>query len=182
MKKKINFNKLLFEFISVSFAVTFALFVNQWREDYNNQKLAQNSLRNIKEELLENKETLEELLSIHEAHLEKIDSLMLLEVEVDEDSISDVNIVLLSSSAWEMAKVTQAVYYIPFDDINNLAKVYDFKLYYESLIKQHVLKDSFSSDVQVSLKKQKSFLETIIPMERDLAHYCELMLTDVLKD
>jgi len=37
---KINFSRLLFEFISISFAVLIALFVNQWREGHNNQNIA----------------------------------------------------------------------------------------------------------------------------------------------
>jgi len=36
--KRLNIQRLIFEFISVSFAVLIALLVNQWREDHNNAK------------------------------------------------------------------------------------------------------------------------------------------------
>ena len=53
--KKLNIQRLIFEFISVSFAVLIALLVNQWREDHNNGKLAEKAIYNIKQELQENK-------------------------------------------------------------------------------------------------------------------------------
>ena len=52
--KKLNTRRLIFEFISVTFAVLFALFVSQWRENYNNDKLAEKAVLNIGIELEKN--------------------------------------------------------------------------------------------------------------------------------
>ncbi len=183
-KKSINFNHLIFEFISVSFAVIFALFVNQWREDYNNQKLAEKSITNISEELKENKETLTQLIPKHKALIVSIDSLLAIAKtdSIDKNTLNAVEITLISSSAWEMAKITKAVYFIDFDEVNNLAKVYNLQAYYESIVKQYILKNSLSnSNVDLeSLNKVKVFLEAIVPLEEDLVFYYNLILTEVL--
>lgn len=186
-KKKLNFSKLIFEFISISFAVLIALFVNQWREDYNNDKLGEKAVYNIQEELKENKGIMVQLVPYHKSVLSDIDSLIIISEKdkINTDKINSIELTLISSSAWEMAKMTKAIFYMDFDDVNNLAKVYNLQTYYESIVKQYILKNSYNyhddQDVE-SAKSTKQFLETIIPLEENLEYYYDIMLNEVLTE
>ena len=182
---KLNLQRLIFEFISVSFAVLIALLVNQWREEYNNGKLAEKAIYNIKQELQENKDVMAILIPSHKSTLSHIDSIIGREEKnistVDSNILIDVT--LISSSAWEMAEITNAIFYLDFDDANKMAKVYNLQSYYESIIKQFILKNSFSyqSDQDLEfLRNNKQFLETIIPLEENLQNYFNLLLKNVL--
>ncbi|RLC24927.1 MAG: hypothetical protein DRH21_04710 [Deltaproteobacteria bacterium] len=183
--KRLNIQRLIFEFISVSFAVLIALLVNQWREDHNNDKLAEKAIYNIKQELQENKDVMDILIPSHKSILSHIDSI----IERKEKNISNVDsnisidVTLISSSAWEMAEITNAIFYLDFDDANKMAKVYNLQSYYESIIKQFILKNSnsYQSDQDLEfLRNNKQFLETIIPLEEDLQNYFNLLLKNVL--
>lgn len=180
---KINFSKIIFEFISVSFAVLFAILLNQWREDRNNKDLAQKVLVNVGEEFIENKETLYSFVPEHKALLIEIDSMITLSNNDDKVVNKEINLNLLSSSAWEMAKITNAVFYLDFDVVNNLAKIYKLQNYYESIIKQYNLKEAIAgqnkNEVE-QLLESKRLLETIIPLEESLIGYYDLMLDKVL--
>jgi len=183
--KKSNLQRLIFEFISVSFAVLVALLVNQWREDHNNNNLAEKAIYNIKQEIQENKDVMDILIPSHKSILSNIDSMIVRKEKYNStvDSSISINVTLISSSAWEMAEITNAIFYLDFDDANKMAKVYNLQSYYESIIKQFILKNSYSyqsnQDLEF-LKNNKQFLETIIPMEEDLQIYFNLLLKNVL--
>ena len=180
---KINFSKIVFEFISVSFAVLFAILLNQWREDRNNTKLAQKALVNVSEEFKENKEILMNFIPNHKSVLVEIDSVINLSDKDNVLVIKNIKINLINSSAWEMAKITNAVYYLDFDVVNNLSKIYKLQDYYESIVKQYILKNANSYQIETDKKyllDAKRFLETIIPLEEDLVGYYNLMLDKVL--
>ena len=183
--KRLNIQRLIFEFISFSFAVLIALLVDQWREDHNNDKLAEKAIYNIKQELQENKEAMDILIPSHKSILSQIDSIIgRKEKNISTvDSIISIDVTLISSSAWEMAEITNAIFYLDFDDANKMAKVYNLQSYYESIIKQFILKNSYSyqSDQDLEfLRNNKQFLETIIPIEEDLQKYFRLLLKNVL--
>ncbi len=184
--KKLNTRRLVFEFISVTFAVLFALFVSQWRENYNNDKLAEKAVLNIGIELEKNKEDISLSIPKHKSTLAYIDSLLL----VNENSGIPINesvsieLMIMSSSAWKMSEITNAIYYLDFEDVNDLAKVYDLQSYYESIVKHYILNSSIVYQPKTSiirLKNNKQFLETIIPIEENLKIYYDRMLTEVLK-
>lgn len=183
--KRLNIQRLIFEFISVSFAVLIALLVNQWREDHNNGKLAEKAIYNIKQELQENKDVLAILIPSHQSTLSQIDSVIEKKENNNssDDSIISINVTLISSSAWEMAEITNAIFYLDFDDANKMAKVYNLQSYYESIIKQFILKNAYNyqSDQDLEfLRNNKQFLETIIPLEEDLQNYFNLLLENIL--
>ena len=180
---KINFSKILFEFISVSFAVLFALLLNHWREDRNNRNLAQKAIVNVRGEFIENKEILLKFIPNHTSVLLSIDSILELSDEDDLFVIKNIDINLINSSAWEMSKITNAVYYVDFDVVNNLSKIYKLQAYYESIVHQYILKNAASYQLESDKKyllDTKRFLETIIPLEEDLVGYYDLMLDEVL--
>ena len=183
--KKSNLQRLIFEFISVSFAVLVALLVNQWREDHNNNNLAEKAIYNIKQEIQENKDVMDILIPSHKSILSNIDSMIVRKEKYNStvDSSISINVTLISSSAWEMAEITNAIFYLDFDDANKMAKVYKLQSYYESIIKQFILKNSYSYHSNQDLEfinNNKQFLETIIPLEEDLQNYFNLLLKNVL--
>ena len=185
--KRLNIQRLIFEFISFSFAVLIALLVDQWREDHNNDKLAEKAIYNIKQELQENKEAMDILIPSHKSILSQIDSIIgRKEKNISTvDSIISIDVTLISSSAWEMAEITNAIFYLDFDDANKMAKVYNLQSYYESIIKQFILKNSYSyqSDQDLEfLRNNKQFLKTIIPLEENLQNYFNLLLINVLEE
>ena len=162
-----------------------ALLVNQWREDHNNGKLAEKAIYNIKQELQENKDAMAILIPSHKSILSQIDSIIVRKENDNStaNSIISIDVTLISSSAWEMAEITNAIFYLDFDDANKMAKVYNLQSYYESIIKQFILKNSYSyqSDQDLEfLRNNKQFLETIIPLEEDLQNYFNLLLKNVL--
>jgi len=178
---KLNYNKLLFEFISVSFAIMFALFVDQWRESYNNQQLANKAIYSIREEVTENKLLIKEFTPNHQLKLHYLDSLIEVQKNsgIKVDTVKSIEVTLLSSSAWEMSKITNAIYYIDFETTNNIAKVYKLQSYYESIVKQYIINSSNSiadESSLIALSSGKKFLETIIPIEKDLSLYYGLIL------
>jgi len=184
-KKKLNYSKLIFEFISVSFAVLFALFVNQWREDHNNGVIADKAIVNIKAEIIENRDVINDAISNHKFVLSQIDSLFKSSEisKSDINSIKNLEVNLLSSSSWEMAQVTKAIFYIDFNKSNVLAKVYSFQSYYESIVKQYVLGNFYDRGQDLeSLKITQQFIKSIIPMEENLKEFYDLMLKEVLTD
>ena len=146
--------------------------------------MAEKAIDNIREELKYNQEILSGIVPNHKAVLFSIDSL----ISVSEGDVISVELInidfkLISSSSWEMAELTQAISYMDIDVVTNLAKVYNFQSYYESILKNFVLKSAYDSDEYMdreTLQKTKAFLETVIPMEEDLASYCKIMIDQVL--
>ena len=73
------------------------------------------------------------------------------------DSIVSIDVTLINSSVWEM---TNAIFYLDFDEANKIAKDYDRQSYYESILKQYILKNSYNypSDQDAKLwKNNKQF-------------------------
>ena len=124
---------------------------------------------------------MEGFIPYHKALLAQVDSLIT-EVELNDTistKVNDLNITLISSSAWEMAKITKAVFYIEFDNVNNLAKVYDLQSYYEEVVRNYILyKPTYNLDTSYlqELQNLKEFLETIIPLEESLFLYYGMMI------
>lgn len=72
MKTKINRQQLLFEFISVVFAVLFALLLNNWRENIKSSKAAARVMESIKEEIMKNDNLLRSSLEYRTGLLEQL--------------------------------------------------------------------------------------------------------------
>ncbi len=172
--------KLVFEFISISFAVFLGLLMNQWKENINHNKLANRSLSNIKIEVEKNKEVVKGMVADHKTCQIKVDSLMEVFKEVDDsirNSLSlDFNLVF--STAWETAKLTQAIAYMDLEVVTDIAAIYEYQEYYSLIVKNFAQENMFSS--QKSLSKQSLeeisfFLKKIILVEENLyEYYCEL--------
>ena len=185
-KSKINYRKILIEALSISFAVFLALGARQWGESYNHNKLAKKVIVNIAKELNENKEIMDEVIPYQRARIHEFDSIIsiLEEGGIYNDSIKNLEITLISSTAWEMAKITNAIYYIDFEKVNTLASVYNLQSYYESIVKQYILNNTGlvkdNNDIE-SLNSKKLILEALIPLEENLKQYYTILLDSVIQ-
>ncbi len=187
------FQKLFFEFFSVTLAVFLGLMMNQWRDAYNNKKTMQLSLNNIKAEVSENSEKITKILTDHQAFLVKLDSIISSsEANTDRnDTLANLYFTVLSSTAWESAKLTQSIRNMDIELVSDIAGVYEIQEYYELTIKQYVLNSIDKTDIyfetdtpeaMAELKKLSTFLRSrIIPTERDLIKYYEELNHDVFE-
>ncbi|MFT3737493.1 MAG: hypothetical protein QM786_01925 [Breznakibacter sp.] len=183
--------KLVFEFISIVFAVFLGLMLNQCSDNYNNKKTAKKSLANILVEIKDNKGKVEKMLEKHKKVLENIDRFL---AEMDsgrepDGANLDMDFVLITSTAWETAKLTQAIAHMDIGLVSDIAGTYGYQEYYEAVVKHFVLENSMEmkldahDDDIVKIKRVvqnvRSFLKrSVIPLETDLLDaYNELHIT-----
>ena len=176
MKKNIINRRLVFEFLSITFAVFLGLMLNTWKDSHNNAVLAKKSTKNIKTEILKNKEQISELLLSHQAHLMTVDSLLLeLETPIKvSNRIVNLKFKLISSTSWETAKITQAVAYMNLDLVTEVSGIYEYQEYYDNLIRAYSQERMTSvpeTNDKLSLEKIKLFVSSIVDMEKNLILY-----------
>ncbi|MGE0076792.1 MAG: hypothetical protein AB7S48_02935 [Bacteroidales bacterium] len=172
-KDNITYKKLLFEFVSISFAIFLGLMLNQWKENYDNKKLVKQSLENILVEVKNNSARVQEMLDSHQVILSKIENIL---IHVDQgkipsESIGELSFQLINSTAWETAKLTQAIAHMDINTVSEIARVYEFQEYYRAFVKQHTLNSisnkSFESEKDIRTNKMifadlRDFLKTKI--------------------
>jgi len=118
--------EIVLEGLFVVFAILLALAADEWSDNRQNVEFADRALQGIEAEMLANRV---ELLNSREPNLEL---LVRLQAEVsDNDPAVDLNVQfeysLLSSAAWQTAQVTQAVHYIDYNLIQQIARLYDLQ-------------------------------------------------------
>lgn len=181
-------NRLFFEFISVSFAVFLALFVNQCRDNYTNDKLAQQSLKNTRLEIVANKDIMVKMLAEHTQQQNFIDSIIPIFNEFIEkgDSTSlEVTFKLLNSTSWQTAKLTQVIVFMDLELVSDVSRVYQFQNYYEELIKEYIKRNIFTINEEIDiedLKNMQKLLTTIIPIENKLLELYNFLLDDCIPE
>lgn len=177
MKKvnKILFKKVLYEILSVSFAVFLGLVLNQCKDDINHRNLAEKSKLNIVQELTKNKKNMDAMLQEHKKALQVVDSILELKGKSSYENISlNINFSLQNSTAWETAKLTQAISYMNIDLVSNIAGVYAYQTYYDAFVKKFA--ESYIMNKPEEFDKKtftdiKHNLEAIIPVEENLSGY-----------
>lgn len=177
--KKIRINQtLLIEFVSVFLAVFLGFMANQWRDSYNNSKLAKQTVENIQFEIRNNSKTLTGMLANHKVQQKKIDRLMEIidDPKATENITLDLQFKLISSNSWETAKLTQAVAYMDVKQVSDIAAVYEIQEYYKNLVDDftrstNVISSDDVKEAKISLLKIKRALGKIVPMESDLLVY-----------
>lgn len=176
MKKIILNKRVVFEFVSITFAVFLGLMLNAWKDAHSNSVLAENSLKNIRAEIVKNKERVSELLQSHKAHLITLDSLLHEKYDSLEVTNRLVNLkfLLISSTSWETAKITQAVAYMDLDLVTEVSGTYEYQAYYDRLVRTYAL-DRMTSvpeeDDQELLERMIVFVSSIVNIEENLIEY-----------
>lgn len=139
-----SWGKLALEFLSIVFAVFFALGVNEWREARANRTLGRTALHAIQDELQRNARLVERMLPGHEAVLERMN-------EADDGAVIDADSllflpVILRTTAWRTATETQALLHIPYDTATAVAEIYTFQEAYAGLT-ESLMQAAFDIDV-----------------------------------
>ncbi|WP_448568274.1 hypothetical protein [Thalassotalea ganghwensis] len=125
---------ILLESLFIVVALLLALGLDQWRDDQKAQQVAENARKAIYTELKDNQKKLNDKLSVHQeilAHLthyieEKEQALA--KNDLDDVEISfEYQMVLISSAAWDSAKVTQVVQNFAFSEITNFSQIYQMQ-------------------------------------------------------
>lgn len=183
VKRNIAYKKLLFEFISVSFAVFLGLMLNQWKDSYNDRKLVKQSLTNINIEIESNSKKVQEMLDSHKYLLSKVENILthIEKGSIPMDSIGNINFLLINSTAWETAKLTQAIAHMDINIVSKIAGIYEYQNYYTSAVKQYVLETKFNQSFETvqDIRKNKNFFldlrdflkAKIVPNETNLIKY-----------
>lgn len=177
--------RLVFEFVSITFAVFLALMVNQWRDHNKNNKLARQSIDHIRIEITDNVTIIQKMITSHKQLLHLADSLMPLadNPDMNGDTLVSIDFKLLNSTAWQTAKLTQAITFMEMDIVNEVSGLYQFQNYYEDIVKDYVLKNIFSRPKERDkefLDKIQILLSSIIPIEENLAEIYNHVLKNVL--
>ncbi|MCB1037785.1 MAG: hypothetical protein KDD47_28385 [Acidobacteria bacterium] len=126
---------LLLEAFSVVLAVLLALAVDEWREERADSALGKLAEERITTEIRANLEELSASAARHDEILAGLDR-SLAEVPAEGSQLElavNFSIAVLSSSAWETSRATQAVNHMDFDRVLRIARVYDLQdLYLEA--------------------------------------------------
>ncbi|MBV7267772.1 hypothetical protein [Winogradskyella luteola] len=147
--------KVIFEFFSITFAVILGFLVNQWNENRKNTNLAEQSLERIIIEVKENQEKIAQKLTDHNETLALIRAIKK-SVENNtaptDDSVS-FSFEFTNSSAWETAKLTEAISYMPLEKVSELSMVYDLQSYYERFFKDYTLGQALNPNKNEDLEQ-----------------------------
>lgn len=130
-----RWSDLLLEIASVVFAVLLALAVDEWWEEREDVERARETTRALVQEIRQNRAQLLRGPVRGEAsdQLAALDSAIASYRRGSEPSDVSVNwnVALLSSAAWETARMTGATQEMPLDRVIDLAQLYEFQGYFE---------------------------------------------------
>ncbi|OJJ21396.1 hypothetical protein BKI52_12625 [marine bacterium AO1-C] len=133
MKISSSFRKLTFEFISILFAVLLALFLNQCKEDRKNRKLAQQSEKEITDEMQRN---LKDLEQIQQANKKRLTSFRewkrryKADPKTDYEPLFGFDHALLRDNGWQSAVLYQAVPHMRKDFVKQVTETYSLQRFY----------------------------------------------------
>ena len=121
---------ILLESLFVVAALLGALALDEWREDKERQELAKRAQIAILQEMKDNKKQLDEQRPKHQAMLKELsEKLAIYEKQEEKDADFDFNysMVLLTSAAWDTARMTQSAQFMSFEDVRDYSKIYSFQ-------------------------------------------------------
>lgn len=171
--------KYIFEFISILLGVSVALVINTAWSGYEHHKLAKTAKEHLYNEVADNLLELDSILLLHE-ETSKVISSLVNEIK-EKKSASDkedtveknfqLKFPLLSSSAWETAKISNAVTYMEFDKVSQFNTSYTLQEVYLHTI-ESFMEHSFMGlqllEEEEKLMQMKSFIENILSHEYSL--------------
>ncbi|MFS4466981.1 hypothetical protein [Maribacter sp. 2210JD10-5] len=135
-KNRTRIGKLLSESALIVFSVLLALFISEWRNDYNENKQTQVIIKNIREEISENQKFLETYIPYHEQVKKRINQAYVqdsLETTFFSDKSFDISNVApngilqdrLNNIVWTVAKADKITNRIPLQESKILYEIYD---------------------------------------------------------
>lgn len=181
-KIKINPSEIAIEIISVVLAVSLALIGNEFRENYNYEKLADIALINLNDEVKNNKVLLQKSIEKHEKSTQYLSN-FLNEREVD-SSDQSYHFDRLDETAWETMKISQVTQSLDFKLTSKISKLYgEQKIYNDLIIKMMdnmIFEGNFGDkeSTKKTLKRHLVNFYILLEMERDLMKSINKFLSD----
>ena len=117
---------LMIQILSIIFSILLALGLNDWKESRNNKQLALTTLRNLKDELGNNRKAIEAALRDQRIFMRSLENGVSQLNSGKEKALAlpEINLPDVLTTAWETALVTKAMVYIDYDVILKLSEIY----------------------------------------------------------
>lgn len=174
--EKIKLRNLLWEMFSIVFAVSLALFLNEWRGEIQKENQLISAREKIKNEIRENIKEIQSTLKMHKAQLKALeDSKEEIEGSTKRFYEYDFGVAVLNlkDDNWETIKLTQIVNEFSFEELSGLSELYRSKETIDKL-QDNLLTTIFSLEFNDPQKSQQvyfslhSYLIQIIAWEQEI--------------
>lgn len=166
---------ILIEMFSVVFAVLLALGVNEWRNDKSNEELGLSAYNKITMEIKNNHKKISGIIENHKKILNDVDSVISrLRQNRTDITFGQVQFDTPSSTAWEAAKLTNAVNYLQYDKVEKISEVYSAQRIYSDVSDRvfqelvFFVPDKDHIKMIDQFRKQKVYLLNLISIEKQL--------------
>ena len=120
---------LAIEVLSIVFGVLLALGVNEWRQNRANAELAERARTNLFAEIEANRNHLQIILDQNLAFQRRMTAAS----SDDDDEVGYQLAWGLQDTAWNVARDTEALQYMPFETVYGFSAVYSFQQTYRNL-------------------------------------------------
>jgi len=129
---KVNVRKATFEFLSIVIAVVLAMMLTEWRQDYLNNQLAKKSFTNIVEEIQDNLQKFRNDSVQMATDRDLMTEWVKAWVAKDElpNFSANFRLSILSTAAYEVAKVNQSLTHLDNEQNIDIAEVYGLQAFY----------------------------------------------------
>ncbi len=180
-KIKINLSQIVIEIISVVFAVSLALIGNEFRENYNNEQLADVAIMNLRNEVKNNKTLLLKSIEAHEKTIAYLSEF--LKTQKKDSTAQSYYFERLEETAWESMKISQVTQFIDFKLTSRISKVYtEQKIYNDLIIKMMdnmIFQGDYSDEKNImkTLRRHLVNFYIILEVENNLLKTIEDFLT-----
>lgn len=181
-KIKINLSQIVIEIISVVFAVSLALIGNEFRENYNNEQLADVAIMNLRNEVKNNKTLLLKSIEAHEKTIAYLSEF--LKTQKKDSTAQSYYFERLEETAWESMKISQVTQFIDFKLTSRISKVYtEQKIYNDLIIKMMdnmIFQGDYSDEKNImkTLRRHLVNFYIILEIENNLLKTIEDFLTN----
>lgn len=169
-------SRLLVEIASVVFAVLLALGVNEWWQEREDARLAEETTAAVLDEIRRNRETLLDGVTVaEEARVAReLDDAIATFRRGGKPDGAAVNwdVALLSSAAWETARITGTIRDMPLDQVVEFAELYEMQRYF---VRSQDELTSLIADIGAAMEARP--LETLVRLRSRLANASALRRT-----
>jgi len=122
--------EIMIEAAMVVVAVLAALAVEEWREHRQQLELADRAVAVVMAEIESNRRDVVENLPANEALLQRVVAADRSGVMPDDFDLT-FEYALLAESGWQAAQVTEAIHFIPLDQVERIARLYGLQALYQ---------------------------------------------------
>lgn len=171
--KKLPINRrLIFEFISITFAVFLGLFFSGIKEDIEHNNLVEKSEKNIIKELESNLKLVKKIYTKHKKQFDQTDSLIKIDYPEKEVRMT-ITLRFFKDAAWKTCKLSKAISYMNIDKVTAITSIYALQDYYHMLGKTQMQNELLSKQIEddkeyfkYEMTRNFNLLKLIVPTEK----------------